>query len=74
MLDQKNRHMELISYEMNGIHQFLSLIGVHACCRFIQQKELRIRSQCPGNLQLSLFSVRKVGGLEITFSVKSEYL
>lgn len=61
MLDQKNGHIKVITNKTDGIHQFLSFIGVHTCSRLIQKKKLRLCCQCSGNLQLSLFTIRKVG-------------
>ena len=72
MLDQKDRHLELFSDELDGLHQFLRLVGVHACCRFVQKKQFRVRRQSPGNLQLSLFSVGKVGGVRVRIGIQLE--
>ena len=64
----------MVADEADRLHQLRGLIGVHAGSRLIEKKKLRLRRKGAGDLELSLFSVRKVGGLEITFSVKSEYL
>ena len=60
MLDQKNGHIKVITNKTDGIHQFLSFIGVHTSCRLIQKKKLRLCCQCSGNLQLSLLTIEKV--------------
>ena len=64
----------MVADEADRLHQLCGLIGVHAGSRLIEKKKLRLRRKGAGDLKLSLFSVRKVGGLEITFSVESEYL
>ena len=37
MLDQQDRHVKMVSYKANGIHQLLCLIGVHTCCKRFQK-------------------------------------
>ena len=74
MLDQKDRHIELIPYETDGTHQLLGLTRVHTSGRLIQQKELRLGCERAGDLELTLLTIREVGGLVVHEVLKVEYL
>ena len=63
----------MVTYKTNHIHQFLSLIRVHTCCRLIQKQQLGFCSKCSGNLQLTLFTVRQVACKIICKSIKAKY-
>ena len=64
----------MIADKADRIHQLRGLVGVHAGSRLIEKKKLRLRCERAGDLKLSLFTVRKVGCLEITLIVEPEHL
>ena len=74
MLDQQDRHVKMVSYKANGIHQLLCLIGVHTCCRLIQKKKLGICGKCSGDLQLTLFTIREVSRKKLCFLIQVKHL
>ena len=60
MLDQQNRVAHFLQAVYN-VGQVRSFLFVHTGCRFIQQKQLGVRCQCPGNFQLPLGTIGKAG-------------
>ena len=70
MLDQKHSHIKMVTHETDGIHQLCGLVRVHAGCRLVQEKKLRVRSKGAGDFQLSLLTIRQVGCLVITFLIQ----
>ncbi|CAN4001764.1 IMPACT family member yigZ, partial [Dysosmobacter welbionis] len=57
VLDQKHRQAELRADLPDEGRQLVGLLGVHARSRFVQQQQLRIRGQGPGDLQPPLLAV-----------------
>ena len=74
MLNEEYRHLEFLPQPCDKVHKVLSFLRVHACCRLIQQQELRSGSQRTGNLQTAL---RAIGQILRCFSrqiIEAEYL
>ena len=60
-------------HKTNRIHQFLCFVWIHTGCRLIKKKELRICSQCSGDLKFTLLTIWKVSCKCLSFLVKIKY-
>ena len=72
MFNQQYGHIEVFSYKLNGVHQFLCFVRVHAGSRFVQQKQLRRCRKRSCNLEFSLFAVRQIRRNIVLFIRQSE--
>ena len=54
MLNEEDRQMVSVPNFLDVFRQLLSLLGVHARRRFVQQQQLGLRRQSAGNFQTAL--------------------
>ena len=69
-LDHKDRQMKIIPDSSDKSGQFIRLLRIHACRRFVQKKQTWLCGQGSGDLQASLFAVRKGCGHLITHIIQ----
>ena len=60
VFDQNDGASEFFPDAADQLRQRCGFTVIHPCCRFIQQDQFGIRSQCPGDFQLSLLAVGKL--------------
>ena len=65
MLDQQNGDAEAVPDGIDAGKQLRCLRGVHAGGRLVQQQDLHIGGQGPGDLQLALLAVGQAGGGDV---------
>ena len=74
MFNQQYRDLEGITNFSDVFHQLRRLVGVHASGRLVQEQQLGTGGQRPGDLQLALLAVGKVGGIVMAVFVQIEHL
>ena len=70
MLDQEDRHVEVVADKTDRVHQLRRLVRVHARSRLIEQQQLRIGRHGARDLQLALLAVRQVGREQVALPVE----
>ena len=74
MFDQQNRQLQFIPDPADHFHQFVRFLRVHARRRLVEQQQLGLGRQRPGDFQPALFAVRQVPGDFIAPVVEFEHL
>ena len=72
VFDEQNRDVEFIPHKTDGLHQFGSLIGVHASRRLVEQQQLRTGRQRAGNFKPALLAIRQSRRQLVLYIVKAD--
>ena len=72
VLYQKNRQMVGVTNFADGFHQFLFLLGVHACSRLVKKQKLRRGREGASDLQKTLMAVGDIAGLQVLHPFQSQ--
>ena len=62
MLHYEDGYAKVIADATDCPYEFFLFLGIHSCCRFIQQKDFWLGGHGPGDFQQPLVAVRQAGG------------